>query len=225
MITRNLKEAIMEKQAVQHRVAIESLPKCGAFVQTQLQVDVRGSRHFSLRVNGKTAHTFKGSTAFVNLENRLSHYRTTDRGANQRALNEHQTQLSTLTNAPITQTRPIPSEINALMHGMLPPVKTEKEHGFWFKGWRSAKMTGSKGVQWLRDIGLAGASVDVVQSGFNAPRTPELTPNHAAPYGPTPVGPSYEQMTPTILDPNLSKNTPEDTQTSPSGNNPSPHQP
>jgi hypothetical protein len=210
----------MEKQAVQHGVAIESIPQCAPFVQTELQVEVRGRRHFSLRVNGKTAHTFKGSTAFADLEDRLLHYRTTDRGANQRALNEHQIHLSTLTNAPITQTRPIPSEINALMHGMLPPVKTEKEHGFWFKGWRSAKMTGSKGVQWLRDIGLAGASIDVVQSGFNAPKNPKSTPSYAAPYGPIQAGPSSEHIASTTLAPSLSKNTSDDAQISPSDRQP-----
>ena len=103
---------------------------------------------------------------------------------------------------------------------MIPPVKAEKEHGMWFKGWRSAKMTGSKGVQWLRDIGLAEASVDVVQSGFNAPRTPELTPSYTAPYGPTPVGPSSEQITFTTIAPSSSNVTSTDTQPPPSGQHP-----
>ncbi|QVL55418.1 MAG: hypothetical protein KFB95_08935 [Simkaniaceae bacterium] len=67
---------------------------------------------------------------------------------------------------------------------MLPSVKTEKEHGLWFRGWRTAKATGSKGVQWLRDIGLAGASVDVAQTGINAPKPTNSTPSYAGTYGP-----------------------------------------
>ena len=173
----------MEKQAVQQGASIESLPKSGPFVQTPLQVEAHGSRHFSLRVNDKT-HTFTGKDAFTQLDAKLSHYRTADRGANQRTLNQHQTQLSSLTNAPITQTKPTPSERSLLMDGMLPPVKTEKEHGAWFRGWRSAQATGSKGVQWLRDIGLAGASVDVVQTDFNAPKPTNSTPSYAGAYGP-----------------------------------------
>jgi hypothetical protein len=47
---------------------------------------------------------------------------------------------------------------------MLPPVKTEKEHGAWFRGWRSAKATGSKGVQWLRDIGLSETTINVASN-------------------------------------------------------------
>ncbi|QVL55809.1 MAG: hypothetical protein KFB95_00980 [Simkaniaceae bacterium] len=174
----------MEKQAVQQGVPIESLPSCSPFVQTQLQVEVHGSRHFSLRVNGKTAHTFTGAKAFTQLDDKLSQYRTSDRGANQRTLNQHQTQLSSLTNTPITQTKPTPSERSRLIGEMLPPVKTEKEHGAWFRGWRSAKATGSKGVQWLRDIGLAGASVDVAQTGINAPKPTNSTPSYAGAYGP-----------------------------------------
>ena len=174
----------MEKQAVQQGVPIESLPSCSPFVQTQLQVEVHGSRHFSLRVNGKTAHTFTGAKAFTQLDDKLSDYRTADRGANQSTLNQHQTNLSSLTNTPITQTKPTPSERSRLIGEMLPPVKTEKEHGAWFRGWRSAKATGSKRVQWLRDIGLAGASVDVVQTDFNAPKPTNSTPSYAGAYGP-----------------------------------------
>ena len=210
----------MEKQAVQQGVPIESLPSCSPFVQTQLQVEVHGSRHFSLRVNGKTAHTFTGTQAFSDLETRLSRYRTADQGANQRTLNEHHTHLSTLTTAPITQTRISQTERTHLIKGMLPPVKAEKEHGAWFKGWRQAKMTGSKGVQWLRDIGLAGASVDVVQSGFNAPRTPNSTPSYTAPYGPTPVNPLPEQTIPVTPSPSSTEKTPDDTQSGPSGQQP-----
>ena len=81
-------------------------------------------------------------------------------------------------------------------------------------------MTGSKGVQWLRDIGLAEASVDVVQSGFNAPRTPNSTPSYTAPYGPTPVGPSSEQTTSVTLGPSFSEKAPDDTQPAPSGQEP-----
>jgi hypothetical protein len=66
---------------------------------------------------------------------------------------------------------------------MLPPVKTEKEHGRWFNGWRSAKAAGSKGVQWFRDFGLSGASVNVVQTGINTPKPSRSTPNHAGNYG------------------------------------------
>ncbi|QVL55882.1 MAG: EndoU domain-containing protein [Simkaniaceae bacterium] len=174
----------MEKQAVQHGVAIESLPECGPFVQTQLQVKVHGDRHFSLLINGKTAHTFKGKDAFTQLDSKLSDYRRADRGANQSTLNQHQAQLSTLTGAPITQTKLTPSERSHLMNDMLPFVKTEKEHGRWFRGWRSAKATGSKGVQWLRDIGLAGVSVDVAQTGINAPKPTHSTPSYAGTYGP-----------------------------------------
>jgi hypothetical protein len=174
----------MEKQAVQHGIAIESIPQCAPFVQTELQVEVRGRRHFSLRVNGKTAHTFKGSTAFVDLEDRLSHYRTTDRGANQRTLNQYQTQLSTLTGTPIIQTRTKSSTRSRLIKEMLPPVKKEKEHGLWFTGWRSAKATGSKGVQWLRNIGLSGVSIDVANVDFNAPKPTHSTPSYAGTYGP-----------------------------------------
>jgi len=67
---------------------------------------------------------------------------------------------------------------------MLPSVKTEKEHGLWFRGWRTVKATGSKGVQWLRDIGLSGASIDVGQMGFNAPKPTHSTPSYAGTYGP-----------------------------------------
>ena len=129
----------MEKQAVQHGVAIESLPGCAPFVQTQLQVEVRGSRHFSLRVNGKTAHTFTGSDAFFQLDAKLSHYRTRDQGANQNTLNQHHTQLLTLTTVSITQTRVSQTDRTHILQGMLPPVKAEQEHGAWFKGWRHAK--------------------------------------------------------------------------------------
>ncbi|QVL55048.1 MAG: hypothetical protein KFB95_06950 [Simkaniaceae bacterium] len=174
----------MEKQAVQHGVAIESLPECGAFVQTQLQVKVHGDRHFSLLINGKTAHTFTGAKAFTQLDDKLSQYRTSNRGANQRTLNQHQTQLSSLTNTPITQTKPTPSERSRLIGEMLPPVKTEKEHGAWFRGWRTAKATGSKGVQWFRDIGLAEASVNIASTGINAPKPTHSTPSYAGAYGP-----------------------------------------
>ncbi|QVL55416.1 MAG: hypothetical protein KFB95_08925 [Simkaniaceae bacterium] len=67
---------------------------------------------------------------------------------------------------------------------MLPSVKTEKEHGLWFRGWRSAKATGSKGVQWFRDIGLSGASIDVGQMGINTPKPTHSTPSYAGTYGP-----------------------------------------
>jgi len=210
----------MEKQVVEQGVAIEVLPGCGSFVQTQLQVEARGNHHFSLRVNGKTAHTFTGSNAFTNLETQLSDYRTTDRGANQRTLSQHHTNLATLTTEPITQVRFSQTERVHILRGMLPSVKAEKEHGAWFNGWRQAKMAGSNGVQWLRDIGLAGASVNVVQSEFNAPHTPHSTPNHSAPYGLDPVGPSFMQTTSIAHGPSFLETSPIDTQPSPYGQQP-----
>ena len=135
----------MEKQAVQHGVPIESLPGCGSFVQTKLQVKVHGGPHFSLRVNGKTARTFKGPNAFKNLEAKLLHYQTVDRGANQRTLNQYHTHLSTLTTDPIIQTKISKTERIHILQSLLPPVKAEKEHGAWFNGWRDVKRTGSKG--------------------------------------------------------------------------------
>ena len=69
------------------------------------------------------------------------------------------------------------------MNEMLPSVKTEKEHGAWFRGWRSAKATGSKGVQWFRDIGLSGVSINVASTGINTPKPTNSTPSYAGAYG------------------------------------------
>ena len=83
---------------------------------------------------------------------------------------------------------------------MLPSVKTEKEHGLWFRGWRTVKATGSKGVQWLHDIGLSEASIDVGQMGINAPKPTNSTPSYSGTYGPDlPRSPSIP--VPSISDP------------------------
>ncbi len=211
----------MEKQAVQHGVPIKSLSGCGSFIQTKLQVKVHKGSHFSLRVNGKTAHTFKGSEAFTDLETQLLHYQTEDRGANQRTLNQYHTHLLTLTTDPITQTKISQTERIHILQSLLPPVKAEKEHGACFNGWRYAKIAGSKAVQWLRDIGLAEASVEVIQSGFNAPHTPHSTLNYV-PYEPDHYVEPFPAQTASITIPgsNSSGAHSADTQLPPEGQQP-----